>query len=135
VARNRNDNVVVVPAAASSAAGTAKFATALHPAMGQLSSLGELEVDTITIDELARRHRPPDVIKMDVEGGELRALQGAVRTLHVARPVIFLATHGAEVHDACVELLERAGYGLESLVEAEDRGELVARPSEASSGS
>jgi FkbM family methyltransferase len=35
----------------------------------------------------------PDVIKMDIEGGELRAFKGAKHLLHYKHPIIFLSVH------------------------------------------
>jgi hypothetical protein len=53
---------------------------------------------------------PPDVIKMDIEGGELRALQGARHVLARHSPTLLLATHEDGIHAACVELLFELGY-------------------------
>ena len=67
---------------------------------------------------------------MDVEGAEYACLQGASRVIQEFRPVIFVATHGREVHIACTELLAKWNYRLTSLdgrpVESAD--ELIAYP-------
>lgn len=133
--RNGCTNTAVVAAAVSDAVGTESFAVDEHPAMGHLASVGELVVDTLTIDALADGHPPPDVIKMDIEGAEYLALSGASRTLAEFRPRIFLATHGAGVQERCVQLLETAGYGFEWLGRGDDRGEIFAVPSDAKRGS
>ncbi|MBI2385416.1 MAG: FkbM family methyltransferase [Elusimicrobia bacterium] len=48
----------------------------------------ELEVDCVTLDAYAKEHRPPTVIKIDVEGGEKRLLAGGLETLRASRPAI-----------------------------------------------
>jgi hypothetical protein len=57
----------------------------------------------------------PDIIKCDIEGAEYKALRGAERTLLTHKPLIFLATHGAEVHRECCEFLHYLGYALLAL--------------------
>jgi hypothetical protein len=78
---------------------------------------------------LEERISPPDVIKMDIEGAELLALRGASECIQRYRPVIFLATHGREAHQACCELLESWGYDCRLLdsTTTKDRGEVVAK--------
>ena len=70
------------------------------------------------------------MIKIDVEGAELEALCGAVRLMEAHRPVILLATHGAEVHAGCLKFLRDRGYRLESLTvdPMEISAEILARP-------
>lgn len=45
-------------------------------------------VGTIGLDALLERSFVPDLVKIDVDGAELRALQGAPRLLREIRPVI-----------------------------------------------
>jgi hypothetical protein len=52
---------------------------------------------------------------MDIEGTEAKALAGAEKCLKTHRPVIFLATHGQEVHEQCCELLTSWGFNLQIL--------------------
>jgi hypothetical protein len=54
-------------------------------------------------------------LKIDVEGAELKVLRGARQILEAAKPVIFLATHGPDVHASCCRFLGEVGYGLEHL--------------------
>jgi FkbM family methyltransferase len=110
-------NVEVVEAAVSDRSGTARFALGATDTMGHLAGSGELEVRSVVLDELVESGDvpPPDFVKMDVEGGELRALEGARRLLDRRGPTLFLATHGKEIHGDCCRLLASLGYELRSL--------------------
>jgi FkbM family methyltransferase len=89
--RNKTANAEIVPAAIGPAAGRAE----LH----EMSSLDTSFVDfrrangavsVVTIDELSNRYGPPDLIKLDVEGAELQALEGACETLTSASPPLVM---------------------------------------------
>lgn len=49
----------------------------------------ELSVECITLDDLLQRFRPPDLIKLDIEGAELSALKGGEKILNTIRPSIY----------------------------------------------
>jgi Methyltransferase FkbM domain len=52
----------------------------------------------------------PDLVKLDVEGWELKALQGAERLLAERRPHLVVETHSAELERGCRDLLRAHGY-------------------------
>jgi hypothetical protein len=52
----------------------------------------------------------PDLVKLDVEGWELKALQGAERLLAERRPHLVVETHSAELDHDCRALLVAHGY-------------------------
>jgi hypothetical protein len=52
----------------------------------------------------------PHVIKIDVEGAELRLLKGAVKTLQRHSPHLVIENHGAETARGVVRFLLDAGY-------------------------
>jgi precorrin-6B methylase 2 len=52
----------------------------------------------------------PDLIKIDIEGGELRALRGAERILAERSPHLVIETHSLELESGCAELLAGHGY-------------------------
>ncbi len=54
----------------------------------------------------------PQVIKMDIEGGEVLALPGMRRLLHEACPLVFLELHGDEAAKTAWEAFSAAGYSL-----------------------
>lgn len=66
---------------------------------------------TVTIDWLATHHPKPAAIKLDLEGSELDALQGATATLEKYRPALFLEVFERNA-DAVTALLHRCGYDL-----------------------
>lgn len=96
-ARNRELNdapqITIVSAAVGETNGRLQFNPGLNGAMDPATSaLGKLSVDSVTIDELGRRHGAPDVLFMDIEGFECHALKGATQTL-ARRPDCVIEVH------------------------------------------
>jgi FkbM family methyltransferase len=98
VALNNLRNVVVSASALGAAPGETTLYAPRHANQGQgsLSPRDGLDEEvrcTIdTIDHYVRDHSLPrlDLIKIDIEGAELLALQGAAETLRKHRPCIYL---------------------------------------------
>jgi FkbM family methyltransferase len=134
LALNGVDNCTVLDVAVTSEIGTSVFDESVHPAMGHLGAAGGrvITVRTVTLDGLVGSGaiRPPSVVKLDIEGAEYDALLGATRTLADARPIVFVATHGDDLHHECCELLELAGFDLYGLdgVRVLQATEIVALP-------
>ena len=63
---------------------------------------------------LAARHLAPDLIKIDVEGAEVRVLQGACEIMRRYRPVVFLSVHPDRI-EAMGSSVEELGALIESL--------------------
>lgn len=112
VEMNGADNVQIIDAAVSDRAGTARFDDQ-ESHQAHLAERGRIEVRTVAIDEQALP--APDVVKMDIEGGELLAIPGMRATLVKATPVVFLATHGEECAVLCIEELRALGYTVNRL--------------------
>lgn len=114
---NALGNVSILDLAVAEQPGTASFKSGSSGATGSLAVGGDLEVRTSSLDSLveSRVIPPPNLIKMDIEGGELAAIRGARKVLRQHRPMLLLATHGAEVHRACVTELQALDYELSSL--------------------
>lgn len=111
---NKITNTVVVEKAVSEKTSKLKFDLSSNPSMGHFSEDGEFEVETISLDEFTKQgNPPPDLIKMDIEGAEFDALNGAQEILKTKKPIIFLATHGNEVKKNCLELLQKMNYKIE----------------------
>lgn len=129
---NHVNNCTVVDAAVSSADGEAVFDPSDDRCTGRLAAKGVLRVRTLALDGLVSRKeiRPPKVMKIDIEGAELECLRGASDLIQESHPIIFLATHGREIHSACIEILAKWNYRLTSLDEQpiEMSNELIARP-------
>jgi hypothetical protein len=120
-----------VEAAATAVDGFARFDPSADPSMAHLSEHGEKTVRTVRIDSLVASGevRPPDVMKIDIEGAEVAALQGAAQAIDKHRPAILLATHGPDAHQGCLQFLRERGYHLASLTSQpiESTAELIAR--------
>ena len=113
---NQAQNVTVIDAAVSDISGSVQFDGSGFT--GHISShQGDLQVKTVSLDELIETNQipPPDFIKIDIEGAEALALQGARSMLSKLHPPILLATHGSEVHASCCQFLESLGYILKSV--------------------
>lgn len=116
LALNGADDVRVHAVALADVDGMARFALGDSSSEGKLRTDGGLVVQTARMDSLVHQGlEPPDVIKMDIEGGEVAALMGARETLGTHRPVLLVATHGAEAHRCTLALLGELGYRVESL--------------------
>lgn len=82
------------------------------------SAVTSVDVPVVTIDgEVESAHLPPpDLVKIDIEGMELPALQGMVKTIEAHRPDLYLEMHGATVSHkeanarAIVAFLTAIGY-------------------------
>jgi FkbM family methyltransferase len=72
----------------------------------------ELTVPGISLDEFVfgQGNPLPQVIKMDIEGGEVMALPGMRRVLKEARPLMLMELHGPESCRIAWETLSAAGY-------------------------
>lgn len=124
---NSLSNVSVVEMGVADTVGVTRFALGRSSYMGKLAISGDLEVQVSTIDTLILQsnYPIPDVIKMDIEGGEARALLGMRRMLTQASPVIFLATHGDHIREECRLILTELGYTMRSLESDQSQSEHI----------
>jgi FkbM family methyltransferase len=113
IALNRFENVRAVPLAVSDSSGEAFFEVTSSTATGRLSdSSAGHSVQTTTLDEyvLDKGNPVPDFIKIDVEGAESRAMQGAMRVLRQFRPSLLIELHTPEQDVGVGEILLALGY-------------------------
>jgi hypothetical protein len=104
-------NVTIVEAAVSERGGVARFASGESNSMGRLAEAGNTDVQTVSLDEFCAQAGIdcPDLIKLDIEGGESLALKGAARVIEQGKSTILLALHGYEQEKNCLPVL-RAGH-------------------------
>jgi FkbM family methyltransferase len=117
ISLNRIANAVVIDAAVADKSGTVRFEQDASTSKGRIGAQGGLEVRAIALDDWIDQGKlpPPALLKIDIEGAELRALQGARKALARWHPTIFLSTHSGKVHKDCLAFLESLGYQVESI--------------------
>jgi FkbM family methyltransferase len=127
VAINHLQNCQIVEKAVCDRQGTQAFASASFSApMAHLSPDGEILVPATTLDACVYSEaplRPPNILKIDVEGAEMDVLRGATRAIREFHPTIFLEIHGTQLHSDCKRFLLDHGYHVK-----EGYGELTATP-------
>ena len=116
------ERVQVVSAAVVDRAASVRFLVHPSTSMGKVvGSAGrdkiqeyqqEIEVTGLTLDGFVfdDNHPAPQVIKMDIEGGEVLAIQGMQRILAELRPLMLIELHGHEAARAVWLALTGAGY-------------------------
>jgi len=131
------ERVSVVHAAVIDRAGTARFLVHPSNAMGKaVGSAGrdiadayvqEIEVPGVALDDFAYTAQGvvPQVIKMDIEGGEVLAIGGMERLLAEARPLLLVELHGQAAAAAVWESLQRHDYAVRRMTEGYPRVEAL----------
>lgn len=129
LALNACVNVEVIEAAVAADARPRTFCfDAAHHTMGTLEGAmvkldtweTALQVDCVTLDGfLGQGGRPPQVLKIDVEGSGLGVIEGAVNLIEQHRPAIYFELHAADENapelQAVQMLRERWGYRVTDL--------------------
>jgi FkbM family methyltransferase len=121
IALNHLESIIeVVPKAVVDASHSVSFLLHSSNAMGKaLGSAGrdehyeqEIKVVGITLDDFVftEGNPAPDLIKMDIEGGEVLAIKGMQRLLKEKHPLIFIELHGEEAARAMWLALSTASY-------------------------
>lgn len=92
--RNGLTHVVAVDAAVAGEDGVATLREGPTGQDGALGADGTIHVRVVSLDaEVERGAPPPTLVKLDIEGAELAALQGASITLDAHRPVVLCELH------------------------------------------
>ena len=126
---NQRKNVAVIEAAIGDQTQLVHFDPCLTRAMGMVCSTGSMTVQMLTLDYLYKEAKipAPQVIKIDIEGSECRALEGARKLISERRPVILVSTHGDELHEQCISLFGELDYRVDCIDEEPE--EIIAVPS------
>ena len=113
---NRLQNVDIREVAVGDETGEVRFTRGKGRGRGHISDEGELTVPLRRLDDIiSETGLEPDFLKIDVEGAEADVFTGGGETLRTHRPVIFLATHGRDVHEAACAQLRALDYTLSSM--------------------
>ena len=114
--------VTCLNAAVTDKAGPVEFLVHNSTSMGKaLGSAGRQEqygqvitLPGVTLDDLVfeQAYPAPVVIKMDIEGGEVLAIEGMRRVLAEHHPLMMIELHGEEAADAVYTALAGAGYDM-----------------------
>lgn len=90
-----------------------------HSGRGSLVVTSEnsqkIKVNSIKLDDYLKNHKPPTLMKIDIEGGEYLLLKGAQKTLSSIRPKIIMEIFPDDHHRKAVQLLLDSGYKMYSL--------------------
>jgi FkbM family methyltransferase len=123
-----DSNVQVEPLAVTGHQGPVQFHVGPSGGTGKvegstgrenLSYSESITVQGVSLDEyiLERGGPPPDVVKIDIEGGEVLALPGMSRILTQLRPLVFLELHGYDAAEVAWSVLGSANYRICSMTE------------------
>jgi len=112
--------VQVIAAAVTDRSVPAQFLVGPSGGMGKAAGSAGRQAEykqTITVPGLAlddfvvaQGNPPPQVVKMDIEGGEVLALPGMRRLLKETHPLLLLELHGPEAARVAWDELSKAGY-------------------------
>ena len=139
---NHMENIETLRVAVSHQTGKSELYLAHYAGGAALKSAGpppdlagSILVDTSSIDDLVkhRRIRPPDVVKIDVEGAELDVLHGMLKVLQEGNPKVILEVDDADEMrcdgklNACREFLQDLQYRIEVLPKSYKDGKWFVR--------
>jgi len=88
---NKTQNVTLIEKAISNETGVLNFSDDLGSSMGKLDKNGTTKVEVTTIDTLvAQGLKPPQFMKIDVEGLQDQVILGAIETIKKYKPQIIV---------------------------------------------
>jgi FkbM family methyltransferase len=122
VALNPNMNVRLISKAVSEKEGETTFLVHASGGMGKLQGFAgqkadyenKIQVETVSLDGFVYKEKNavPNIIKIDIEGGEVQALKGMPRLFKEAKPILLIELHGHEAAEDTLAILHKAGYNL-----------------------
>lgn len=120
---NRVANVKVMDVAVSDRTGEGFFEEGTNTFTGHLGAYGRTAIRTVCVDDLVRGGgvRPPQAMKIDVEGAEMLVLEGAREVLRGCRPVVILEVHGPDMLRRSIQFLNSLTYDVRGVVTGSSR--------------
>ena len=122
---NLSSRITIVHAAVISQNGPVTFYTHQSGAMGKAAGsagrdekyLDSVMVNGVALDDFVYngKHPVPDIVKMDIEGGEGNALKGAGKLLTAGKPSFLIELHGEVAARSVWEILVNHGYQIHTL--------------------
>ncbi len=122
---NLEERCEAVPVAVSDYSGKAQFVLTAINANCHLKNIEAphvnedaeaIYVDVVTLDAFIKSHPHPTLVKMDVEGAEVTALEGARELLSGERPPnMLVSTHSDRLEQESRAILENHGYRIEKV--------------------
>lgn len=120
-----SDRVTAIHAAVAERSGKARFLAHASGAMGKTADSagrdedyeGEIIVPAIALDDFVyeQGNAAPQLVKMDIEGGEGPALRGMHRLLDEERPVLMIELHGQEAARLAWDCLTGHAYSIRQM--------------------
>jgi FkbM family methyltransferase len=117
--RNQLDAIQIIPKAVCSTVGRLRFQRASFQSSMNRGVLVEdtaaaeestIEVESITLDAVAREHDLPSLIKIDVEGSEAAVLGGSEEVFRSAKPLLVCEIHHEQASSDVTRWLLARGY-------------------------
>jgi FkbM family methyltransferase len=121
MAANKIGNYRLIEQAISNKSGTIEFylgddSNPYTTSLIRHSRSQSLNVRATTLDDFAADHRWPALVKMDIEGAEMMALEGATNLLRDANaPNWLIEVHSGEIDQQVRRILLKHGYRLRTL--------------------
>jgi FkbM family methyltransferase len=113
---NRLSNVFATRAAIADRTGTGYVRRGWHSATGKLAEDGERCQVYSLPDFISRNHlRPPDVVKIDIEGAEAVVVPALLPYVRPLGARLVVSMHSDEIGKALVEMLSDSGYDVRPL--------------------
>jgi FkbM family methyltransferase len=127
--RNGLDYIHVVPCAVWSSPGRLAFERASADSSRNQGAVANdfskankntIEVEAVSLDAFAQKHKPPTLIKIDVEGGEAAVLDGSKETFKSNAPLLICEVHNQRAADYVTRWLGSNSYVFDWIEESAD---------------